>query len=301
MPESNTSSQALLKTLLWTTLALVAFAANSVLCRLALGEQVIDAVSFTVIRLLSGAVALWIIIQLSRNKAAPPGQGIWLSAFMLFVYAACFSLAYVTLETGTGALVLFGAVQLTLITAALISGDQLQRLEWAGMVTAFAGFVYLVLPNLSTPSFSGFSLMTLAGMAWGGYTFLGRGSRNPLADTARNFNRSLPFVLLLMLIGIRNAHLELAGVWLAVLSGAVASGVGYTVWYMALRGLSSTQAAVAQLSVPLIAALGGIVFVHETVSLRLLLAAAMILGGTLLVAAGRRRQNRKPAPGESNF
>jgi drug/metabolite transporter (DMT)-like permease len=294
MPEVYTSSQALLKTLFWTLLALVAFAANSVLCRLALGEQVIDAASFTAIRLLSGAVALWIIIQLSRNKAAPPGQRTWLSAFMLFVYAACFSLAYITLETGTGALVLFGAVQLTLIIAALIAGDQLHRLEWAGMVTAFAGFVYLVLPNLSTPSFSGFLLMTLAGMAWGGYTFLGRGSRNPLADTARNFNRTLPFVVMLMLLGIRNAHLERDGVLLAVLSGAVASGVGYTVWYMALRGLSSTQAAVSQLSVPLIAALGGIVFVHETVSLRLMLAAAMILGGTLFVVAGRRRHNKKP-------
>jgi drug/metabolite transporter (DMT)-like permease len=268
-------------------LALIAFAANSVLCRLALGSGAIDAASFTSIRLFSGALTLLIILMIRREKNYLPKQGSWNASLMLFLYAICFSFAYVSLDTGTGALILFGAVQITMILVSLFSGNRLHLSEWMGMALAFAGFVYLVLPGVSTPPLPGFLLMTSAGIAWGLYTLKGRKSENPLLDTAHNFFRTLPLILALVVLALNRSHLSPEGIVFATLSGGLASGVGYTIWYSALRGLTSTQAAVVQLSVPVIAALGGIIFVSERISLRLSISSIMILGGILIVVLGR--------------
>jgi len=282
------------KTLFFTTCALIAFAANSVLCRLALGDETIDAAGFTIIRLGSGAITLLFIFWLSStlrntgNKTAlTDSKGSWISALMLFLYAVAFSYAYITLDTGTGALILFGTVQITIILATLFSGGRLHTTEWIGTLVAFSGFVYLVLPNLSTPSFSGFVLMTLSGIGWGIYTLKGRRSKNPLADTTKNFYLAIPFVIILALITFQNLHLTTEGILLAIASGAIASGMGYTIWYIALGGLSATQAGVVQLLVPVIAAFGGVIFVSETISLRLTISALFILGGILIVVLGR--------------
>jgi drug/metabolite transporter (DMT)-like permease len=277
----------LVKTIVLTGFTLVAFASNSILCRLALGNGAIDAASFTIIRLVSGAVALALILKASGAASFAPAGSRWVSAFMLFLYAITFSFAYITLQTGTGALILFGAVQITMILMALVSGARLLVVEWLGLLVAFAGLVYLVLPGVAAPSFVGFCLMAVAGSAWGVYTIKGKGSATPLADTARNFVRTIPFTVVVGLLAVRTVHLSATGVWLAVVSGAIASGLGYTVWYMALRGLSATQAAVVQLFVPVIAALGGVVFMSEEVSLRLFIAAVLTLGGILMVVLGR--------------
>jgi drug/metabolite transporter (DMT)-like permease len=290
MPETGIH---FIKPFVLTTLALNAFAANSVLCRLALGEKAIDAAGFTFIRLLSGAFVLLCILTLSGNKKTT-SKGSWSAALMLFLYAATFSFAYLTLSTGTGALILFGSVQITMIFKSLLSGNRLLPIEWAGVVIAFSGIVYLVLPGVTAPSLSGFSLMTLAGIAWGLYTLKGRGSTNPLSDTTYNFLRSVPFVIALGLFFFRNAHISLEGIILAAISGSLTSGVGYTLWYSALRGLSATQAAVVQLSVPVIAGFGGVVFVSEQISLRLTLSALLTLGGILMVILGRHFKASKP-------
>ena len=265
----------------------MAFAANSVLCRLALGEGAIDASSFTVIRLLSGVVVLLAITRISGSEIDSSAKGSWSSSLMLFLYAITFSFAYVTLDTGTGALILFGSVQITMILLSLLSGTRLHGTEWAGVVVAFAGFVYLMLPGVTTPSAMGFFLMTVAGIAWGIYTLKGRGSKSPLMDTAYNFFRTLPLVVLVAVVALQDAQSSPQGVLLAVLSGGIASGIGYTVWYIALGGLSATQAAVLQLLVPVIAAMGGVVLVSEAITLRLTISAAMILGGILMVVLGR--------------
>jgi drug/metabolite transporter (DMT)-like permease len=283
---------------------LTAFAANSVLCRLALGEQTIDAASFTAIRLVSGAIVLFLILQLPGEANNSKSKSSWFAASMLFLYAISFSYAYITLDTGTGALILFGSVQLTMILITLFKGTKLHVTEWAGVLIAFSGFVYLILPGISTPSFSGFILMTLAGIAWGIYTLGGRGSINPLADTAQNFIRTLPLVIAISVIAIltnQNIHVSQKGIVLAILSGAIASGIGYTIWYAALRGLSATQAAVVQLLVPVIAAVGGVIFVSEVITSRLQLSSVMILGGILLVVSGRyyflqKKNNLKIGP-----
>jgi drug/metabolite transporter (DMT)-like permease len=276
-----------IKTFLYTSFALIAFAANSVLCRLALGEHSIDAASFTVIRLISGAVTLAVILRLRDGGSKPPSTANWISTLMLFLYAVTFSFAYITLNTATGALIIFGSVQMTMILITLRSGHRLHVAEWLGVIIAFAGFVYLVLPNVNSPPMTGFILMTVAGVAWGIYTLRGRGSTNPLGDSANNFSRTIPLVAVLALIAIPYVDLSIKGTILAFLSGAVASGIGYTIWYTALGGLSAIQAAVVQLLVPVIAAAGGVVFVSEPVSLRLVIAAIMILGGILIVVLGK--------------
>ena len=288
------------RTILFTVLALVAFAANSILCRLALGTESIDAAGFTIIRLLAGAATLMVILQLrayldSRHSAVNEqgltsevsSKGSWFSGLMLFVYAATFSFAYVSMDTGTGALILFGAVQLTMILLSLFRGERLLLVEWIGMLAAFAGFVYLVLPQLGTPSFIGFVLMSVSGVAWGFYTLAGRGSTQPLNDTGYNFLRAIPFVIVLLVVSIQQLALTTEGVIWAVLSGSLASGVGYSIWYSALRGLSSTQAAVLQLLVPVIAAIGGVLFMSEVITMRLFVSGGMILGGIALVVVGR--------------
>ena len=276
-----------LRTILLTGLALTAFAANSVLCRLALGGGAIDAASFTAIRLLSGILTLRLILVLRREKSLIPRKGSWTSSLMLFLYAITFSYAYITLETGTGALILFGAVQITMILISLFSGNRLHVSEWLGMVLSFGGFIYLVLPGVSTPSPLGFSLMMVSGIAWGIYTLRGRESENPLQDTAHNFMRTLPLIAILIVITLNQAQYSFEGIVYASLSGGLASGVGYSIWYAALRGLSATQAAVIQLLVPVIAAVGGILFVSEVITPRLAISASMILGGILLVVLGR--------------
>lgn len=272
---------------MFTGLALIAFAANSVLCRLALGEGAIDASSFTLVRLLSGVVVLLAIISINRSETSSSTKGSWPAGLMLFVYAVSFSFAYVTLDTGTGALILFGSVQITMILLSLVSGTRLHVSEWTGIGIAFAGFVYLILPGVTAPSVTGLLLMTVAGIAWGMYTLKGRGSKNPLMDTAYNFFRTVPLVVILGIVAIKGAHYSLEGIVLAALSGGIASGIGYTIWYSALGGLTATQAAVLQLLVPVIAAFGGVVFVSEAITLRLCVSAAMILGGILLVVLGR--------------
>lgn len=287
--------QGILKTILLTALALVAFAANSILCRLALGTEAVDAAGFTVIRLVTGALVLSLIlgVQFKRKQVKTSdsferqNKGSWFAAVMLFVYAATFSFAYVSMDTGIGALILFGSVQLTMIIMSLVRGHRLFLVEWVGVFLAFAGFVYLVLPGLGTPSVIGFVLMSLSGVAWGFYTLKGQGSKDPLGDTAYNFIRTVPMAAVLLLFMFQQVQLSLQGVGLAMLSGGIASGVGYTIWYSALRSISSTQAAVLQLLVPVIAALGGVIFMAEAITNRLMLSGGMILGGILLVVLGR--------------
>ena len=278
-----------LLTALYTSLAMVAFASNSLLNRLALGRESIDAVSYTTIRLTSGALALWLIASLKKNNTGPKVRGGWLSASMLFLYAIAFSFAYLNLSAGTGALILFGTVQLTMVLAALRSGERPQLLEWLGLLLASSGLVYLVIPGLQAPSLVGSALMTLAGTAWGVYSLLGRGSSSPLADTAGNFLRAVPLIVLVRLILLNDLHLTVSGILLAVLSGAIASGVGYVIWYTALAGLTATRAAIVQLSVPVLAAWGGVALLSEDVSLRLILAGILILGGIALTTLRRRK------------
>lgn len=277
----------LAKTMMLTGLALIAFAANSILCRLALGSAAIDAACFSAIRLLSGSLILLVILGATRKNAGKSTQGSWSASLMLFVYAVTFSFAYVSLDTATGALILFGSVQITIILLSLISGNRLHFAEWTGVAIAFTGFVYLILPGVTAPSTIGFLLMTVAGIAWGIYTLKGRSSKNPVMDTAYNFFRTTPLVILLALTTIANTNYSSEGIVLAFLSGGIASGIGYTIWYIALGGLSATQAAVLQLSVPVIAALGGVIFVSEAITFRLMISAALVLGGILMVIVGR--------------
>lgn len=277
-----------MKAVIYTIFALVCFALNSILCRLALKSGEIDAPSFTVVRLVAGAAALFVVGAILSKKDAGKAQSNWLSAFLLFAYAICFSFAYLSLTTATGALVLFGSVQLTMIVFALASGERPRALEWLGLIFAFGGLIYLLLPGLEAPPAGSAGLMILAGVAWGFYTLRGKGSANPLADTAGNFARSAVFVLLAALPFSARIHLSAKGVWLAILSGAVASGLGYAVWYAALRYHTATRAAVLQLPVPALTALGGVLFLSESVSARLLAASALILGGIGLVIFGKK-------------
>ncbi len=267
---------------LLTAFSLIGFAFNSILCRLALRAEEIDAASFTGVRLVSGAVTLIVISYFFSKREKPLKRGNWPSAFFLFAYAVCFSFAYIALTTGTGALILFGCVQATMIVAAIVNGERPSGLEWLGLLVALGGLIYLVFPGLNSPPLLSSILMALAGIAWGFYTLRGKGSTDPLADTTGNFVRAVPMVLLAGLPFLSQIHLSTRGILLAVLSGAVASGIGYTVWYAALKHLTSTRAAVLQLAVPVIAASGGILFLSETATVRLLIAAILILGGILL-------------------
>ena len=277
----------MLKIFLYTSLALVAFAFNSILCRLALRNGAIDPAGFTSVRLISGAVVL-ITLSYFFSKGSSGKRGNWLSAFFLFAYAICFSFAYISLTAGTGALILFGCVQLTMIAAALFKGERPGALEWIGLAAALGGLVYLVFPGLSSPPPVSSALMAGAGIAWGFYTLRGKGSGDPLADTTGNFIRSVPMVILISIPIISQMHLSGRGVLLAILSGAVASGVGYTIWYAALKHITATRAAIVQLSVPVIAAIGGVLFLAETATTRLWIAGALILGGIALTIMGRK-------------
>jgi drug/metabolite transporter (DMT)-like permease len=266
-----------------TSLAMLAFASNSVLCRVALKQTGIDAASFTAIRLVSGAVMLWLVVRFTRRTQS--GSGNWLSAFALFAYAASFSFAYVSLPAATGALLLFGAVQATMIGHGLRAGERFTTGQLAGLVLALGGLVGLLLPGLSAPPLAGALLMMSAGVAWGIYSLRGKGAGDPTRVTAGNFLRAVPFAaaLSLLMLVYGGTQVDAAGVWLAVLSGALASAIGYAIWYTALPALKATSAATVQLSVPVLATLGGILFLGEAMSPRLALASVAILGGIALV------------------
>lgn len=261
--------------------ALFAFAGNSLLCRAALAQTSIDAASFTTLRLASGALVLWGLVQFTRRDAS--GRGSWPSACALFAYAAAFSFAYLTLPTGTGALLLFGAVQATMIGWGFLKGERFAALQWLGLGLALAGLVGLLLPGLSAPPLGGALLMIAAGVAWGVYSLRGKGAGDPLRVTAGNFMRTVPVALGMSLLFINSAQVDTAGAFYAIASGAITSGVGYAIWYTVLPHLKATTAATLQLSVPVIAALGGIAWLGEPLTLRLLLASAAILGGIALV------------------
>lgn len=271
---------------LLTIVAMLAFAANSLLCRVALRGGHIDAASFTLVRLAAGALILWLIVRLRSGGIGRHGS--WRSAFALFAYAAGFSFAYLSLPAAAGALLLFGAVQATMIGYGLWRGERLGIVPAAGVILAGGGLVGLLLPGLSAPPLAGSLLMIAAGVAWGVYSLRGRGSTDATASTAGNFIRSLPFVAALSLVMLPQAAMDVAGLGYAVASGALASGLGYAVWYSALPGLRATSAATVQLSVPVIAALGGTLFLDEAITPRLVLAAVAVLGGITLVITARK-------------
>lgn len=269
-----------------TLLALAAFAGNSLLCRAALSRSHIDAASFTTVRLLSGALVLWVLVKL--RGGARDGKGSFRSALALFAYAAGFSFTYLHLPAAAGALILFGAVQTTMIAYGLWSGERLTPAQLAGLLLAGAGLVGLLLPGLSAPPLASALLMLGAGAAWGVYSVRGKGAGDALQVTAGNFVLAVPMALALSVLLLRDAAFDPAGTWYAFLSGALTSGVGYAIWYTALPFLQSTTAAAVQLSVPVIAALGGVAFLDEPLTLRLLAASIAIIGGIGLVALGPR-------------
>ena len=271
-----------------TTLSMLAFAGNSLLCRLALQQSHLDAGSFTSIRLVSGALVLWLVARKFRGDQN--GAGNWPSALALFIYAAAFSFAYVRLPTATGALLLFGAVQATMISYGLWKGERLQPLQRVGLALALSGLLGLLLPGLSAPPLAGSVLMLGAGVAWGVYSLRGKGAGDPTRVTAGNFLRAAPIAiaLSLLMLGLQRVTLDAAGIGYALASGALTSGLGYALWYTVLPALKATTAATVQLSVPVLAALGGIVFLGEAVTLRLGLASLAILGGIALVVLQKR-------------
>ncbi|WP_291993980.1 DMT family transporter [Candidatus Accumulibacter sp. ACC003] len=272
-----------------TVLAMIAFAGNSLLCRAALQHTSIDAASFTTIRLIAGALMLVLVVRLRAGSRV--GGGNWLSALALFAYAAGFSFAYRSLPAGAGALLLFGAVQATMIGHGLLRGERLLRWQVVGLLLALAGLLGLLLPGLSAPPLSGALLMLGAGVAWGVYSLRGKSGGDPTRVTAGNFLRAVPIAVALSAFSaltLNAASLDSAGVCYALASGALASGVGYAIWYTALPALPATNAATVQLSVPVIAALGGIAFLGEPLTLRLTLSSVAILGGIALVILEKR-------------
>lgn len=273
-----------------TLLAMIAFASNSLLCRLALKQTTIDAASFTSIRIFSGAMALWLILRLRQRGDRAPLQGNWLSAFALFSYAAAFSFAYLTLSAATGALLLFGAVQATMIFWGLRKGESLEVRQLFGLTLALAGLVALLLPGLSAPPLAGAILMLGAGVAWGIYSLRGRGTSDAISATTGNFLRAVPFAAGLSVVLIPWMRFDQTGIVYAMLSGAIASGVGYVIWYLALPSLKAASAASVQLSVPVLAAVGGILLLAEPLTLRFVLASIAVLGGIALVVIAPRQK-----------
>lgn len=269
-----------------TLVALLAFAANSILARAALADTAIDPVSFTAIRIASGALVLWLIVRC--RPGLPEGTGSWVSALALFGYAILFSVAYVSLTAATGALLLFGAVQVTMISWSLVQGDRLAPGQWTGFGLALAGLVWLLAPGLARPPPMPATLMLLAGVAWGIYTLRARGAGDPTRVTARNFLLASAPALVVAVGFYGRASSDAAGIGLAVASGALASGLGYAVWYAALKHIRTSTAAVAQLSVPVITAVAGVGLLAEPLSLRLVLAGAAVLGGIALVVLMNR-------------
>ena len=269
-----------------TLLAMIAFASNSLLCRAALKETSIDAASFTFVRIFSGAAALWLILTTRRTTSQSSGN--WISALALFAYAAAFSFAYNTLSAGTGALLLFGAVQATMILWGFRKGERLRAIQIAGLLVAVIGLIVLVFPGLSAPPLMGSVLMLSAGLAWGVYSLRGKTAGDPIAATSGNFLRAVPFAALVSIVMIRQARLDSLGVVYAFISGAITSGLGYVIWYAALGGLKAASAATVQLSVPVLAATGGILLLGEPITLRYVIASVAVIGGIFLVVTEKR-------------
>jgi len=268
---------------------MVAFASNSLLCRVALKQTSIDAASFTFIRIFSGAVSLWLIMKLRQRSRKVPLQGNWPSALALFAYAAAFSFAYISLSAATGALLLFGAVQATMILWGLSKGESLHLRQLLGLALALAGLIALLLPGLSAPPLVGAIMMLAAGVAWGIYSLRGKGTSDAISATAGNFLRAVPVAAILSLALIAWTRFDRVGAAYAVLSGAIASGIGYVIWYSALPGLKAASAATVQLSVPVLAAAGGILLLGEPLTLRFLVASIAVLGGIALVVTSPRQ------------
>lgn len=271
-----------------TFVAMLAFAGNSLLCRLALKNTGIDAASFTSIRLVSAALTLWVLVQLAHRRFAWSGN--WLSALALFAYATGFSFAYTNIPAATGALLLFGSVQTTMIGYGIWQGERLRGLQFLGLVVALVGLIGLVLPGLSTPPLASSMLMIGAGIAWGTYSLRGRGEGDATMVTAGNFLRTVPATLALSLVMHNHLSLDSTGFLYAIASGAVTSGIGYAVWYKVLPALKATQAATVQLSVPVIAAVGGILLLGEPMSLRVVAASVAILSGVALFIVEKNKQ-----------
>lgn len=282
-----------MRVLLLVSLAMLAFAANSILARLALSDQVVDPLAYTGIRLVSGGAMLLAIIWLRNRRAllAIGRSGSWVQTAALAGYALAFSLAYGWLGAATGALILFASVQVGMVARAIASGDRPGTLEWVGLALAMGAFVYLVSPGLAAPDPIGAILMVISGLCWAAYSLLGRGSSQPLEDTAGNFLRATPLGLVLLAGGLMMAQPQWQGVALAMASGAIASGLGYAVWYAVLPSMSRTRAAIVQLSVPVLSALGGVLFIREMLNMRLAVSSLVILGGIAIatLAAGHRR------------
>ena len=287
-----------MRTAVYTGFALTAFAANSILCRLALEQPAIDAASFSTIRLVCGAMVLLLLSSAARANRTAEHRCNWTSAIMLFVYAAAFSFAYISLNAGTGALILFTSVQATMIIFAVWKGERLTLMGFLGLFVALAGLTYLVFPGMEAPSPWGAALMTAAGFAWGVYSLRGRGSKSPLTVTTDNFLRATPFVLCISLIFFQSMYITITGVLLACLSGALASAAGYIIWYAALKDLAATPAALVQLIVPVLTALGGVIFLSEPLTMRLLLSSAMIISGVTLAMTQRENSVREKSIGQ---
>ena len=261
-----------------TGIAMIAFAANSVLCRVSLGTDLIDAASFTTVRLLSGAVCLLLIVSI-QEKNWRPTRPDWPSVLALYVYMICFSYAYRSLSTGTGALLLFGFVQLTMIGTAIYRGERLKTLGWTGLLIATGGLIYLVLPGVEAPDPKYAALMAIAGLAWGAYSLLGIRGDAPTSSTANNFLYATPLAVLFSILDSNNLHITWQGGLLGIASGAIASGLGYAIWYTALKYIRATTAAIVQLSVPALATLGGVILLGEFLTLRIVFATMLTVGG----------------------
>src|SRR5437868_12554296 len=281
---------------------MIAFASNSLLCRLALKQTAIDPATFTFVRVFSGAVALWLVIN--TRRASLNDSGNWPSALAPFVYAAGFSFAYVGLAAGTGALLLFGAVQATMILWGFRKGERLRAIQVIGLLIAVIGLFVLVFPGLSAPPLIGSMLMLGAGVAWGVYSLRGKvkgqsgSDRDAIAATAGNFLRAVPFAALVSVLMLPKMHLDSLGITYAVISGAITSGLGYVIWYAALPDLKAASAATVQLSVPVIAATGGILLLGEPITLRYVIASVAVLGGIFLVVIEKRKGSVSLMPGQ---
>ncbi|MHA6644880.1 DMT family transporter [Mesorhizobium sp. A623] len=280
-----------MKVAIFTIISMLAFAANSVLARLALSHGAIDPLGYTGVRLVSGAVVLAALVYFRSRRTMGAGTGSWSGALALLLYAGTFSVAYVIVGAGPGALILFASVQIGMLAWAIVKGDRPVLLEWLGIAVAFLSLVYLVSPGLVAPPLPGAMLMVVAGLSWAAYSLLGRGSLSPLTDTAGNFVRCLPISIVLMAIGALMFRPSVEGVVYAVASGAIASGLGYIIWYSVLPKLSRTRAAFVQLTVPSIAALGGVVFIGEMLTARLVIATIGIVGGVALALLAAQRKS----------
>jgi drug/metabolite transporter (DMT)-like permease len=279
------------RVLILTSAAMIAFASNSLLCRAALKQTSIDAASFTFVRVFSGAVVLCLLMNLRRKIRTTQSVGLggnWISALALLLYAAGFSFAYVAVAAGTGALLLFGAVQATMILWGLHKGERLRVIQILGLIVAMTGLVVLLFPGLSAPPLFGSILMLGAGVAWGIYSLRGKREKNPVTATTGNFVRAVPFAAAVSIIFLRVLKVDPAGVGYAIISGAITSGLGYVIWYTVLPSLKAASAATVQLSVPVLAAAGGILLLGEPLTLRYLVASLAILGGIALVVLEKK-------------